>query len=150
MKYKKVQDLGSSAYLMIHGFKPIGRYDRSIVFKIDSFNEEDQIEKLCLDYLKSDFRKFDSCLMSLKKIDYFKKQDYNIKSVNDLGCSAYLMLHDCEIVGRENNNFKFKVINEDEFHNMITDYLTSEFHRFDSYIMSLKKLINYLPNINLS
>ena len=64
---KEVSDLGAGAYLMMHGYKVIGRKGKSIVFEV----EEDGVrvfEERTMEYLSSDFHRFDSCLMSLKKI----------------------------------------------------------------------------------
>ena len=64
---KEVSDLGAGAYLMMHGYKVIGRRGKSIVFEV----EEDGVhlfEQRTMEYLSSDFHRFDSCLMSLKKI----------------------------------------------------------------------------------
>jgi len=64
---KEVSDLGAGAYLMMHGYKVIGRKGKSIVFEV----EEDGVrlfEQRTMEYLSSDFHRFDSCLMSLKKI----------------------------------------------------------------------------------
>lgn len=64
---KEVSDLGAGAYLMMHGYKVIGRKGKSIIFEV----EEDGVrvfEQRTMEYLSSDFHRFDSCLMSLKKI----------------------------------------------------------------------------------
>lgn len=64
---KEVSDLGAGAYLMMHGYKVVGRKGKSIVFEV----EEDGVrlfEQRTMEYLSSEFHRFDSCLMSLKKI----------------------------------------------------------------------------------
>ena len=71
---KKVNDLGAGAYLMMHGYKVVGRQGRTILFEIDG-NEHKEFEEKNLAYLSSEFHRFDSCLMSLKKI-----ADYNPES----------------------------------------------------------------------
>jgi hypothetical protein len=66
---REVCDLGASAYLMMHGYRVIGRKGRAIVFEVEV--EQDGVhafEELNMEYLSSDFHRFDSCLMSLKKI----------------------------------------------------------------------------------
>lgn len=65
---KRVADLGACAYLLMHGFKVSGhdRKERAFVFEISKTEEQDFEEKQD-DYLNSEFHRFDSCLMSLKK-----------------------------------------------------------------------------------
>ena len=65
---KRVSDLGSCAYLMMHGFKVVGYdpHDRSYLFEIDEKDDQDFKNKQN-DYLNSEFHRFDSFLMSLKK-----------------------------------------------------------------------------------
>lgn len=70
-----------------------------------------------------------------------------IKSVSDLGAAAYLLMHGHKVIGRQGRDFFFEVHEEeaDEFEQRNLEYLSSEFHRFDSYIMSLKKTKEYTP-----
>ncbi len=67
---KKVTDLGAAAYLMMHGYRVIGRQGRAIIFEVDP-NCSVEFEDRQLEYLSSEFHRFDSCLMSLKKINEF-------------------------------------------------------------------------------
>lgn len=65
---KKVSDLGSCAYLLMHAYKVCGHdhKEKAFIFEIlDS--EENDFEQKQDDYLNSEFHRFDSCLMSLKK-----------------------------------------------------------------------------------
>lgn len=65
---KKISDLGACAYLLMHGFKVCGysKAEKSYLFEI-SQEESDDFEEKQDDYLNSDFHRFDSCLMSIKK-----------------------------------------------------------------------------------
>lgn len=69
------------------------------------------------------------------------------KTVSDLGAAAYLLMHGHRVVGRRGKEFIFEVSEEEssEFEQRKLEYLSSEFHRFDSYIMSLKKIGEYSP-----
>lgn len=69
------------------------------------------------------------------------------KTVSDLGAGAYLLMHGHKVVGRKGKDFIFEVNEneENEFEQRKLEYLSSEFHRFDSYIMSLKKIGEYSP-----
>lgn len=64
------------------------------------------------------------------------------KLVNDLGAAAYIMMHKYEAVGKKGKSIVFEINEEDigEFDLLYRKYLNSEFHRFDSCLMSLKKL----------
>ena len=64
---KEVSDLGAGAYLLMHGYKVIGRRGKVIVFEIEA-EEGAEFDQRTMDYLSSEFHRFDSCLMSLKKI----------------------------------------------------------------------------------
>ena len=66
-KQKKVSDLGAAAYLMMHGYKVIGRQSRAIVFEVEE-SGENKFDARGLEYLSSEFHRFDACIMSLKKI----------------------------------------------------------------------------------
>lgn len=63
----RISDYGAGAYLMMHGYKVIGGDGKEILFEINDV-EKDQFEETKLDYLRSEFHRFDSFLMSIKKI----------------------------------------------------------------------------------
>jgi len=63
---KRVSDLGACAYLMMHGFRVSGQKDKSFLFQVSETEIRDFEDKQ-LEYLQSEFHRFDSCLMSLKK-----------------------------------------------------------------------------------
>jgi hypothetical protein len=65
--HKHVTDLGIAAYVLMHGYKVIGKQGRTVYFEMDE-SEVVSFERLALDYLSSDYHRFDSCLMSIKKI----------------------------------------------------------------------------------
>ena len=69
------------------------------------------------------------------------------KTVSDLGAGAYLLMHGCRVIGRVGKDFIFEISEKEEveFEQRKLEYLSSEFHRFDSYIMSLKKISEYSP-----
>lgn len=64
--YKKVFDLGSCSYLMMHGFQIADKVERGFEFEVPESQLVDFQAKQ-KDYLKSEFHRFDSCLMALKK-----------------------------------------------------------------------------------
>ena len=65
--YKKVMDLGAGAYLMMHGYKVVGKNGKEVVFEIPA-KEEMKFDEQGMEYLSSPYHHFDSCLMSLKKM----------------------------------------------------------------------------------
>lgn len=67
---KHITDLGAAAYLHMHKYKVAGRVGKAIVFEVYR-DEQREFEDRMLEYLTSDFHRFDSCLMSLKKIGEF-------------------------------------------------------------------------------
>jgi len=72
--HKLVNDLGAAAYIMMHKYKVIGKRGKSICFEIDNKETED-FDRLYREYLNSEFHRFDSCLMSLKKIGEIMPDD---------------------------------------------------------------------------
>ena len=72
--HKFVTDLGAAAYIMMHKYKVIGKKGKAIYFEVPK-DEENQFDILNMDYLSSEYHRFDSCIMSLKKIgDYMPKE----------------------------------------------------------------------------
>lgn len=65
--HKFVTDLGAAAYIMMHKYKVIGKKGKAIYFEVNQ-NEINEFENLHFEYANSEFHRFDSCLMSLKKI----------------------------------------------------------------------------------
>lgn len=150
---KFVTDLGAAAYLMMHKYKVISKKGKSIYFEMIDREEQD-FDRLTMDYLSSDFHKFDSCLMSLKKTSDYLPVKVN-RFVTDLGVAAYLMMHEYKVIGKKSKCIYFEKIEKKdyfenaekinkEFHQLIMDYLCSEFHRFDSCLMALKKISEYI------
>ena len=69
--HKHVTDLGAAAYIMMHKFKVVGKKGKAIYFEVANEKESKDFDNLSLEYLTSEFHRFDSCLMSLKKITEF-------------------------------------------------------------------------------
>lgn len=70
------------------------------------------------------------------------------KSVNDLGIAAYLMMHGFEVIGRKSRTLYFDVGDKDvgEFDRLSFEYLSGAYRQFDTCLMSLKKIGEYLPD----
>jgi hypothetical protein len=146
MKNINVKDLGKSAYILMHNYKIFKVSDKSVFFQVEE-NKEDIFNEICLDYLSSEFHRFDSCLLSLKKIGEYTSFSKNSKYVNDLGVAAYVLMHKYKLLGKKARFIYFEVENTKEanekFDELIFEYLISDFHRFDSCLMSIKKLYEY-------
>ena len=73
--HKFVTDLGAAAYIMMHKYKVVGKKGKAIYFEVNA-DETHEFDSLQLEYLSSEFHRFDSCLMSLKKIgEYMPKEE---------------------------------------------------------------------------
>lgn len=145
---KSVSDLGIGAYLMMHGHKAIGRRGKNVFFETNEKDAE-EFDKLTMEYLRGQFNQFDSYLIALKKVVESNDIPEGSKAVADLGIGAYLMLHGYKVVGRKGKNFYFEVVKEEDnkaFNRLQIDYLGSTLHQFDSYLMALKKVSEYLPD----
>lgn len=129
----------------MHGYKVLGRSGKDIVFEVVE-SKWRTFEEQKIEYLRSEFHRFDSCLMSLKKIgEYVPLPSPDLRDVSDLGAGAYLMAHGFKVVGREGKKIIFEVDGSEleEFNEKQLEYIRSDFHRFDSCIMSLKKINHY-------
>lgn len=148
--HKRIADLGTAAYLMMKGFKVVGREARDIYFLIEP-SQEPKFDRVSLDYLSSEFHRFDSCIMALKKINENIVVDLGkSKFVTDLGAAAFIMMHQYKILGKRGKTLYFEVdeASVDKFDELSLDYLSSDFHKFDSCLMSLKKIGEYVSENN--
>jgi len=147
-KNKSVSDLGSAAYILMHSYRVIGRKGKEIIFEATN---EQKFDELCLDYLSSEFHRFDACIMSLKKIKEYNFDSRNTRFATDLGVAAYILMHKYKVLGKRGKSIYFEVENEEvngKFQDLALEYLSSDFHRFDSCLMSLKKIGEYISESN--
>lgn len=70
MAQKRVSDLGMGAYMLMHGYKVIGKAGKAIVFEVEEEGLAEFDTKM-MEYLNSEYHRFDSCLMSLKKMNEY-------------------------------------------------------------------------------
>lgn len=144
---KCVSDLGAAAYILMHEFKVIGRRGKDIYFLLNDQNTTEKFDQLNLDYLSSEFHRFDACIMSLKKIGEYNFDTKNHRFVTDLGAAAYILMHKYKVVGKKGKAIYFEVEeSEDRFDEIALDYISSDYHRFDSCLMSLKKIGEYISD----
>jgi regulator of sigma D len=143
---KNVSDLGAAAYLLMHEYKVIGRRGKEIFFSLAEGQTLQQFDQITLDYLSSEFHRFDACIMSLKKIGEYAFEAKNIRFVTDLGAAAYILMHKYRVVGRKGKTIYFEVDGDssEKFDEIALEYISSDFHRFDSCLMSLKKIGEYV------
>jgi hypothetical protein len=147
-KNKSVGDLGTAAYILMHNYRVVGRKGKEIIFEVEN---EEKFDELCLDYLSSEFHRFDSCIMSLKKIKEYNFDSRNTRFATDLGVAAYILMHKYKVLGKRGKSIYFEVENEEansKFQDSALEYLSSDFHRFDSCLMSLKKIGEYISESN--
>ena len=139
---KEIRDIGIAAYLVMHEFKLHDKRDKSFIFSINPA-ENKKFEDLKISYLSSEFHHFDSCIMSLKKLEDYPFELDSEYFTNDLGCGAYLLMHKFKLLGKKQKYFYFEISQEEEsqFREIMIQYSGSEFHSFDSKLMSLKKII---------
>ncbi len=64
---KKVSDLGMGAYMLMHGYRVVGKAGKAIVFEVEEEGVT-EFDTKTMEYLNSEYHRFDSCLMSLKKM----------------------------------------------------------------------------------
>ena len=158
MIHKFVNDLGVAAYLLMHGYSVIGKKGRSIYFEVANEGDSRSFDELVLEYQPpNEFYTFDSCLMFLKKINEVVPEDANertYKIVSDLGVAAYLLMKEygdkslgVKVVGKKGKYVYFDCPEgrEEEFERLSYQYLPSPFQTYDSNLMALKKIGEYMP-----
>lgn len=158
MIHKFVNDLGVAAYVLMHGYAVIGKKGRSIYFEVANEEESKAFDQLVLEYQPpNEFYTFDSCLMFLKKINEFVPEDAEekrYKIVSDLGVAAYLLMKEygekslgVKVVGKKGKYVYFECPQgrEEEFERLSYQYLPSPFQTYDSNLMALKKIGEYMP-----
>lgn len=150
---KQQSDLGVSAYLLMNKFNLLGKKDKTFYFEIDKQNEN-KFDELIVNYLFSEFHYFDHCLMGLKKLQDFNFNQSNVSKnyVSDLGVAAYLLMHKFKLISKIGKNYYFDVTSPDEenqFNELNLQYTNSEFHDFDSKLMSLKKIGSFFKRNNI-
>ena len=157
--HKYVNDLGVAAYILMHGHAVIGKRGRSIYFDCDS-KSAIEFDKLILDYQPpNEFYTFDSCLMFLKKMNEHVPENLEMgsihKMVSDLGIAAYLLMQEYQkgalgvkVIGKKGKNvyFEHPEGKSHEFDRVSYQYLPSQFHTYDSNLMALKKIGEYMPH----
>lgn len=139
---KQIRDIGIAAYLVMHDYKLSDKQEKNFIFVIEP-SENKKFEDLKISYLSSEFHHFDSCIMSLKKLEEYPFDLDSQFYTNDLGCAAYILMHKFKLLGKKHKYFYFEISPEEEsqFREIMIQYSGSEFHSFDSKLMSLKKII---------
>ena len=143
---RPVYDLGVAAFILMQGFQLAGRKEKSYVFNV-SKEKLKEFEDQKTSYLFSEFHYFDHCLMGLKKLEEYPFSINSNKFVTDLGAAAFLLMHKFKLVGKKGRAFYFECNSkEDEaqFDDLNLQYTSSVFHDFDSKLMSLKKIGEFL------
>lgn len=156
--HKFVNDLGVAAYLLMHGYAVIGKRGRSIYFECGDEGDVAKFDQLVLEYQPpNEFYTFDSCLMFLKKINECDPPELNTDShkvVSDLGVAAYLLMKEysesslgVKVVGKKGKYVYFQIPENKghEFERLCYQYLPSQFQTYDSNLMALKKIGEYMP-----
>lgn len=143
---KTVGDLGVAAYILMQGYPLAGRKDKSFVFNVTK-EKLREFEDLKTAYLFSEFHYFDHCLMGLKKLEEYSFNINSNKYVTDLGAAAFLLMHKFKLIGKKGRSFYFDISSKDEeqqIDDLNLQYASSEFHDFDSKLMSLKKIGEFI------
>ena len=156
--HKFVNDLGVAAYILMHGYAVIGKRARSIYFECQNEQDAQEFENLIFEYQPpNEFYTFDSCLMFLKKINEYVPDELDetvTKVVSDLGVAAYLLMHEyrpnslgVRVIGKRGKYVYFSHPEGmgGDFDSLSYQYLPSAFQTYDSNLMALKKIGEYMP-----
>jgi hypothetical protein len=140
--HKSIHDLGVAAYILLQGYPLAGRKDKTFMFSVKK-DKLKEFEDMKTAYLFSEYHYFDHCLMGLKKLEEYPFGINSNKFVTDLGAAAFLLMHKFKLIGKKGRAFYFEVASkndETQFDELNLQYASSEFHDFDSKLMSLKKI----------
>lgn len=156
--HKFVNDLGVAAYILMHGHAVVGKRGRSIYFECQNEEDAEAFDALVLEYQPpNEFYTFDSCLMFLKKINEIIPKEFDEernKIVTDLGVAAYLLMKEyndhslgVRVIGKKGKYvyFSHPEGKSDAFEQLSYQYLPSQFQTYDSNLMALKKIGEYMP-----
>jgi hypothetical protein len=159
--HKFVNDRGVAAYVLMHGYAVIGKRGRSIYFECSTEEEAKEFDRLILEYQPPcEFYTFDSCLMFLKKINEVVPEELDErrnKVVSDLGVAAYLLMKEysdnslgVKVIGKKGKfvYFEHPEGKGENFERLSYQYLPSPFQTYDSNLMALKKIGEYMPGKN--
>jgi hypothetical protein len=144
--HKNIHDLGVAAYILLQSYPLAGRKDKTFVFSVKK-EKLKEFEDLKTAYLFSEYHYFDHCLMGLKKLEEYPFGINSNKFVTDLGAAAFLLMHKFKLIGKKGRAFYFEVTSkndETQFDELNLQYASSEFHDFDSKLMSLKKIGEFI------
>jgi len=157
--HKFVNDLGVAAYILMHGYAVIGKRARAIYFECQNDADAQEFENLIFEYQPpNEFYTFDSCLMFLKKINEYIPEEIDestTKIVSDLGVAAYLLMHEYKpnslgvrVIGKRGKYvyFSHPEGKSRDFDSLSYQYLPSPFQSYDSNLMALKKIGEYMPS----
>lgn len=74
------------------------------------------------------------------------------RAVTDLAMAAYVKMHGFKCIGRKNKNFYFEMAPEDtnQFEQLRLDYVNGPYLQFDSEIMALKKIGEFVSSDNVT
>ena len=97
---RHVTDLGAAAFILMNKYKLVGKKGQAVYFEMPE-DELEVFEELNYEYIRSDFLKFDSCLMSLKKTREHIPKEKELGELSDLGAAAYVLMKKFRVVGRE-------------------------------------------------
>jgi hypothetical protein len=139
---RSVHDLGVAAYILMQSYQLAGRKEKTFIFNVNK-DKLVEFEDLKTSYLFSEFHYFDHCLMGLKKLEEYPFGINSNKFVTDLGAAAFLLMHKFKLIGKKGRAFYFDINSKEEekqFDELNLQYTSSSFHDFDSKLMSLKKI----------
>ncbi len=143
---RQVFDLGVAAFILMQSFQLAGRKDRSFIFSVPK-EKLKEFEDQKTSYLFSEFHYFDHCLMGLKKLEEYPFSINSNKFVTDLGAAAFLLMHKFKLIGKKGRAFYFECDSkqdDSQFDELNLQYASSVFHDFDSKLMSLKKIGEFI------
>lgn len=142
---KKIADMGLAAYLKMHGFEISSINKKNIEIEVRNESEENKLKELQMEYVNSDFCKFDCILMDLKRLPIVSKDfcSLDLQRVDSLGISSYLQLNRGNWIlhsrtGR--NCFLFKVPESslESFREKQIAWNNSKLQDFNHEIMAIK------------
>lgn len=142
----------------MHDYSFVSKNEKSFYFECENDIQAKEFDKLVLEYQPpNEFYTFDSCLMFLKKIGEQLPEEIDEKKckvISDLGVAAYLLMHEykpknigLKVIGKKGKYvyFEHPEGRGEELEKLSYAYLRSPFQNYDSRLMALKKIGEYMP-----
>jgi hypothetical protein len=141
-----VSDLGLASYLKMRGFKVVSAHKRQVMFACEDNGTASRIENAKIEYVNSEFSRFDGVMMTLKimPIRDVDVANPSLRIIDSLGLASFIKLRTgFRLVSRTAPNkfvFFVPVEHSEKFDEVHFDWANGELREFDASMMAIKSM----------